>query len=313
MRGLTALFLIALVHGAAFAETKVQIGLAVANWAPYAAVYLADERGYYKDAGVSVEITTYRGGGAAQQALAAGEADIINFTPPGVALAVNKGVKEKIVGPGMPTALGWHCIVPKDSPIASPKDLGGKKIGITRKGSTTDFMALSVAQKAGVSVETIPVGWGALIPSLKAKEVDAVCVDSTLASKLLLSGEGRSVADLGKDLEPTLPDVWVASQSLIDDKPDVVAGVLKAIYKATAALKADRDFGLKYLKDYTKIDDDRVVEREYDIVIQGRSTEAKIPRAWLESSLALASLAGLKDLPSVDDIYTDRFASVGAD
>lgn len=312
IRALTALCLVVLVQSAAHAETKVQLGL-IGKWAPYAAVYLAEDLGYYKEAGLSVEITTYRGGGAAQQALAAGEADIINFTPPGVALAVNKGVKEKIVGPGMPTALGWHCVVLKDSPIASPKDLAGKKVGITRKGSTTDFLALKVADRAGVSIDTIPVGWGSLIPSLKAKEVDAICIDSTLASKLLLSGEGRSVVDLGKDLEPTLPDVWVASQSLIDDKPEVVEAWLKAMYKATAHLKANREFGLKYLKEYTEIEDDRVVEREYDIVIQGRSTAAKIPREWLESSLTLATLAGLEDLPSIDEIYTDRFESVIAE
>ena len=78
---------------AARAQTTVKIGLAVPNYGPFAPVYAADELGYYKENGVAAEITAYRGGPAAQEALAAGAADIINFFPPGVALAVKKGIK----------------------------------------------------------------------------------------------------------------------------------------------------------------------------------------------------------------------------
>ena len=138
---------------------------AVSNYGPYAPVYLADELGYYKDNGVKVEITAYRGGGAAQEALAAGAADMINFFPPGVALAVKKGIKEKIVGIGSSTPVGWHIVVLSNSPYQSVKDLAGKKIGVTAKGSTTDFYALWAANRAGVQVETIPVGAPALIPT----------------------------------------------------------------------------------------------------------------------------------------------------
>src|SRR3989337_3193953 len=59
------------------AQEKVKIGLAVPNYGPLAAAYLAQELGYYKEAGVQVEVTAYRGGPAANQALAAGEADMI--------------------------------------------------------------------------------------------------------------------------------------------------------------------------------------------------------------------------------------------
>ncbi len=116
----------------------------------------AEELGYYKDNGVKVEVTAYRGGGAAQEALAAGAADMINFFPPGVALAVKKGIKEKIVGIGSSTPNGWHIVVMANSPYQAVKDLAGKKIGVTAKGSTTDFFALWAANRAGVSVETDP-------------------------------------------------------------------------------------------------------------------------------------------------------------
>src|SRR5262245_45792069 len=193
----------------ASAQTTVRIGLAVSNYGPYAPVYIADELGYYKENGVKVEVTAYRGGGAAQEALAAGAADIINFFPPGVALAVKKGIKEKIVGIGSATPNGWHIVVLSNSPYQAVKDLAGKKVGVTAKGSTTDFFALWAANRAGVQVETIPVGAPALIPTLKSGQIDAAVLNSPLPFRMILPGEGRSLVDLGKEMHPTLPDVWV--------------------------------------------------------------------------------------------------------
>jgi len=294
------------------AQEKVKIGLAVPNYGPLAAAYLAQELGYYKEAGVQVEVTAYRGGPAANQALAAGEADMIDYFPPGVALAVKKGVKQKIVGAAQVAADGWHLVVLKDSPIKSLKDIVGKKVGVTAKASTTDFFAAWAAKKAGGDIQTIPVGPGGLIPGLKGRQLDAAVMFSPLAQQMFASGEGRSIADLAKDVGPSLPDVWVASQAIIDQRPKAVEGVLKAIYKATLYLQRNRGYALKYLKQFTKQTDDRVVELEYDSAIMGRATQALIRPEWLTASMALAAGAGL-ELAKPEEIFTDKFYHVKAD
>src|SRR2546425_13216080 len=84
----------------ASAQTTVKIGLAVPNYGPYAPVHAAEELGYYKDNGIKAEITAYRGGAAAQEALAAGAVDILSFFPPGAALAGEKGTQGKGGGNG---------------------------------------------------------------------------------------------------------------------------------------------------------------------------------------------------------------------
>ena len=185
------------------------------NYGPYAPVHAAEELGYYKQNGIKAEVTAYRGGGAAQEALAAGAADMISFFPPGAALAVKKGIKEKVVGIGAATPVGWHLVVMSNSPYRTVKDLAGKKIGVTAKASTTDFYALWAADRAGVRVDTIPVGAPGLIPTLKSGQIDAAVMHSPLPFKLIIPGEGRSLIDLGKEMEPTLPDVWIATQSIM--------------------------------------------------------------------------------------------------
>jgi len=294
------------------AQEKVKIGLAVPNYGPLAAVYVAQELGYYKEAGVQVEITAYRGGAAANQALAAGEADLIDFFPPGVALAVKKGVKEKIVGAGSVAADGWHLVVLKDSPIQSLKDLAGKKVGVTAKASTTDFFSLWAAKKAGGEIHTVPVGAAGLIPALKGRQVDAISAHSPLPLRLFANGEGRSLVDYGKDLGPSLPDVWVASQAIIDRRPKVLENTLKAIYRATRYLQQNPKYALPYLKKFTNEADDKVVQLEYEIAIMGRATQALIKPEWLKASMALAQAAGL-DLAKPEEIFTDKFYHVKAD
>src|SRR5262249_50975820 len=252
-----------LAYGAAAsAETTIRIGLAVPNYGPYAPVYAAEELGYYKENDVKAEITAYRGGAAGQEALAAGAADMISFFPPGAALAVKKGIKGPVVAIGSARPVGWHIVVAASSPYKTFKDLAGKKVGITAKGSTTDFYALWAANRAGVQVETVPVGPAALIPTLKSGQIDAAVLNSPLPFKLIIPGEGRSVVDLGSEMEPTLPDVWIATQAMIDGNPKAVEGALRAIYKATAYMKKNRTYAIDFMRKFTGEKDDRVVEQE---------------------------------------------------
>lgn len=292
---------------------KVRIGLAVPNAATFSPFYVAKDLGYYKEYGIDAEITAYRGGGAMQQALAAGEADMIDHYPPSVAVAVKNGVKEKIVGAGLNRANGWHVMTLADSPVRSIADLDGKTIGVTTKGATTDFFALWVAAQHGIEVKTIPVGGAGLLPALKSGQIDAAVMYPVLVFRLLVGGEGRSLFDFGKAENATLPDLWVATDEMIEKHPDKVEGVLRAVYRATAYMQQNKDFSLKYLKKFTGQDDPRMLEFFFEHDIMGRATEATLKREWLESSLALTEAAGYTDLPGIEEIYTDRFQGVAAD
>src|SRR5262249_58322381 len=123
----------------------------------------------------------------------------------------------------------WHIVAMASSPFRAVADLAGKKIGVTAKGATTDFYALWAAKRAGVQIETIPVGAPALIPTLKSGQIDVAVLNSPLSFRLIVPGEGRSLVDLGKEIEPTLPDLPVPPQSLIDRHPHPVNRTLRPI------------------------------------------------------------------------------------
>ena len=308
---LAAALLLAASTSAGLAADKVRVGLATAIYTNYAPVYAAEALGTYKAKGLEVEITPYQGGGAAQQALAAGAADIINFFPPGVAIAVKKGVKEKIIsGGGPPTPHGWHLMVKSDSPIKSLKDLNGRKIGISAKGSTTDFYALWSGIAAGGQVTTVPVGGRGLIPGVNSGALDGMVLWPNLTYRLIEGGKYRSVVDFGAVMKTNLPEVWVASQAMIDKKPDVVRRFLEAVMKTTKHMQDNEAYGLGYIKKYTKEKNDSVAKLAYDVIIKNATIDGMIKPEWLQNSLELATIAGIKDLPPVDQLFTDKFVPI---
>jgi len=150
-------FLLAIAFSAQAADS-VRVGLA-AVYPAYSIPYAASELGFYKEKNLDVEITQFRGGPATQEALASGAIDISTIAPGAAALAIAKGVQEKIVALSVPpTPQGWYILVPASSTIKSMADLNGKNVGVTQKGSLTDFWVQRAATKAGITVQTIPLG-----------------------------------------------------------------------------------------------------------------------------------------------------------
>src|ERR1700728_1456532 len=133
------------------AADSVKVGVA-SVYPTYSIFFATKELGYYKDAGLDVDIQTFRGGPAAQEALAAGAVDLCTILPTAAALAIQKGVKEKIVAMYVPVrAAGWYIMVPSDSPIKTVADLNGKTVGVTQIGSLTDFWVQRIATDAKIT------------------------------------------------------------------------------------------------------------------------------------------------------------------
>jgi NitT/TauT family transport system substrate-binding protein len=315
VQAVVAATIVTLSGAATSAQELVRIGLAVPHNAAYVQFYAADTLGFYKDAGVKAELTIYRGGAASQEALSAGAADIITYFGAGVALAVSKGAKEKIVAAIDPTPHGWQFLVLANSPIKTLKELDGKKVGVATKAGTADMFALWIADQAGARVQTIPVGGGGMVPALRAGQVDAIAMFPGLSLQLVATGEARSLMDIGKEMEPTLPDVIVASQEMMDKRPQAVRGTLAALYKAVGHLRGNREWALKYLKDFTQEKDDKVNVLTYEQVVVPLSQDGMIKPEWISNSVNIAAKVwGLDDLRKVkpQDIYTNAFLPTAA-
>lgn len=288
--------------------TRLRVG-GTPNYGPVLPVHAANALGLFQKQGLTVEFTGFSGGSAAMEAVAAGEADMINYFPPGVALAKQSGVNATIIAAGTLTPRGWKIMAKKDSPLAGIKDLARKKIGVSANGSTTDFFALWAGQQAGSMVSRIPLGGGGLIPGLLAGNVDAIVAYPPLSYQLETSGDGKTVVDLGSAMPPNLPDVWVASDRALEQRGEAVQKALVAIFSAIRHMKRNPEWTIRFIEEQSRFSP-AVAKLEYENTIQGLSEDGAIQEEWIENSLALGRLAGLRDLPPAKQMFSPRFLPV---
>ena len=295
--------------GAPRGPVELKLGVVGQGSDAAAPEFAAQDRGIYAKYGLKVEITEYNSGPAAQEALAGGSADIIHYFPPGVATAAKQGVKQKMIATDIIRPSGWYIMAAATSDIRTPQDLNGKKIGITAKGATTDFYALWLADKYNVKFEIVPVGFPALYPGVLAGTIDAAVIPPPLSFKGVQTGELRTVVDLGQEMPPNMPDVVTVSDDLINKQPDAVSNYLKAIFEAIRFMKQDREYSIDFLMKHTK-QERAIAEQSYELIIKALSEDGSFTKDWLESSLGLAKLGGITDLPPTDQLYTTKFVPV---
>ncbi|MFN0072543.1 MAG: ABC transporter substrate-binding protein [Chloroflexota bacterium] len=296
----------------AVAEIPIKVGLIGVGSATYGYVYAAQDRGYFAKNGLKPDITDHNSGSAAQEALASGEADIIHYFPPGAATAVNKGVKQKVIATDQFRPSEWHIGVAAGSPIQSVEDLNNKKVGVTAKGSTTDFFALWLAQAKNVKLEVVPIGSAALYPSVIANQIDAGVVTPPLVFQGLDKKEVRSIFDFGKEMPPNLPSVIVASDKIISENPEAVNRYLKSVFESVRYLKQNADYCTSFYSKHTN-QDPSIASRVCTLVIANYSDDGKIQNEWLDNSLSLAKFGGLTDIPPTEQFFTDKFTPVKLD
>jgi NitT/TauT family transport system substrate-binding protein len=291
----------------AHAADKLRVGVA-AVYPPYAIPQAAQELGIYKEAGLDVEVTLYRGSSPAQEALASDLADVITLPPHAAALAIAKGVKERIIAfTGDLDLAGWYITVRKDSAIKTAADLEGKTIAIGGKGSSTDFLTLLALMRTKVTAQTIPLGNPGVMPALKSGQVDAGIAWPLVSYQELVSGNFRPVFDFSKIDDKMVLNTWGASDKIIADHPDWLRRWLKANQAAIVYMQTHADWSLKFLKRYTGEEDDRVVKSAYDDSVMHLIADQKVKPQWLQASLDLAAQSGIKDMSPVDRIYAKEF------
>ena len=145
----------------------------------YLPLTITERLGYFKDEGLSVEISDFPGGGRALQALIGGSADVVTGSFDHTIQMQAKGqpiTAVTLLGRFPGFVLG--VLSEKRAAYKSPADLRGMKIGITAPGSSTHFMALYMMAQAGLKAEDASfVGIGAAasaVVAVKRGEIDAL-------------------------------------------------------------------------------------------------------------------------------------------
>ena len=122
-------------------------------------VDIAQKQGFFKEAGLDIEILYTEGGASTLTPLLAGSIDIaMSNGILGVIGAYSKGAPVRVIsaeGTGAADAF-WYA--PTASGIKSLKDTNGKTVAFSSPGSSTNLILLQLVKAAGASPKLVPTG-----------------------------------------------------------------------------------------------------------------------------------------------------------
>jgi NitT/TauT family transport system substrate-binding protein len=190
-------------------------------------IFVADEKGFFDEAGI--DITIELGGGT--QNLPALLSDTAQFTYVDLTALIRQ-VGAGAIQPGSFRALASvhqntlaAILAPEDSDITSPQDLTGKRIGAFA-GSPTEFLLPVYASLAGWTYDqslVVPVQVQELFGLLPANRADALSTFIIQRGVVeQVAGKKMRVFPMNEFLDDLLGTGLVATSKLADENPDLV-------------------------------------------------------------------------------------------
>ncbi len=218
--------------GAPAALSKVKVGyIGITCEAPLVVAY---EKGFFKDEGLDVEMIRYEWS-KYKDALALGSFDITHHLIMWMLKPLEQGLDVKFTA-GVHTGCLRVQAAP-NGPIASAKDLKGKKIGVPGMGTPPFIFANRVLSAAGLDpskdVEWVTFTAGELGLALEQGKIDAIADSEPIGTMLLEQGKVKNVADQAKD-EPYKDEYCcavIANGKWAKENPKLCAAATRAILK----------------------------------------------------------------------------------
>ena len=273
-RGLMCLFLLMPALGSA-QEDRVKVGLLMIN--ADAGVFVALEKGYFKEQGLTVELNYFSSSGGLQMAaLTTGELDAGSGSiSPGIYNAVAGGVNMRVVasksrvGPrGSGKFMVRRSLLEVGKPI-SPKDIKGKVIALNSAGGSSRLYLDGLLKKGGlretdVIVRVMP--FNDTVGALSQGAVDVAFVVQPFITMVEEKGIGVGIADLWDLFPGHMTNALFYSDALIRNRPTVaekfMAGFLKGqryFYDAAVKKKESLDSVIDIVAKYSRAGDRKLL------------------------------------------------------
>lgn len=212
---------------------RKNVTVAVTPWPGSASVYIAQDKGYFREQGLEVALHSYASGNRGLDDLVSGKADIATASETPIARAALEGKPVSVLATVSRSDRVYRVVGRKDRGIATPGDLVGKKVGRVGGSGAAYYLEvfLSISNVAPDDVRIVSLEPDRIVPALLAGEVDAVCTWPP-HSTVLEGRLGANAASLSEQGLFTMTWNVVARRSLVQENPDVIVRFLRALVRA---------------------------------------------------------------------------------
>ncbi|MDA3631063.1 ABC transporter substrate-binding protein [Saccharopolyspora sp. WRP15-2] len=224
-----------------------------------APLHLAVRNGYFKEAGLNVEIVTASDGSAALASTIGGDYDITYSSYVPFFAAQASGTAPLRIVADCASATPNSTVImtsPSKTNIREPKDLEGKKIAISGPNTITELLVKATLDAHGVNwrgVELSPVPFMNMPAALDQGRVDAAIVTEPFLTMAARNGAVPVVDTSTGPLEDLPLTGYGATAKFCDENPKTVAAFQKVMDRAVAESQ-DRSKIEPLLPEFAKID-----------------------------------------------------------
>jgi ABC-type nitrate/sulfonate/bicarbonate transport system substrate-binding protein len=242
---------------------KVRIGFTTFTMEqlPY---QLAKQRGYFKYEGLNPEFIKMSGP-AIDMAIASEDILYSSASTSAIRAGVS-GIAAKVLWVGSGMAIMVLMVKPEIKRIS---DLKGKRIGVSRVGSSADLGIRAMLKAKGVDprdVTVISIGsTETRLIALKAGSIDAAPL--TVPANFDAEAAGlKSLGFIGDYLPTSFGGLGIHSAAL-NREPKIVEALVRIGLKGLRVMKQDKAFTVDFMRAFSNIKDRVLAERVYDLTI----------------------------------------------
>jgi NitT/TauT family transport system substrate-binding protein len=229
-----------------------------------APIYLGQDAGIFKKHALNPELIFIPGGSLSLQALIGKSLDVLMTGGPPVVNAYLQGARIKIIG-GVVNLLPYTFIV--SGGIRNAEQLKGKKIGISRFGSNTDYvvrLALNQFGLAPTEAQIIQVGGSqARLAAMKSGAIQATVLspeETVVAQKM---GYAVLLDFIEKGIEFPHVNV-VVRDDYLESEPQMARVFMRAYVESVRYYKTHREEAMKKIIFLSKLPERQMAEVIYD-------------------------------------------------
>lgn len=231
-------------------------------------LWIAHEARIFRKHGLDVDLLYVAGGSRAAQVILSGEVPVAMFNGASVISADLSGADLVNIASGMNVLPFFLVVAPS---VKQVEDLKGKKIAVTRIGSSTDFALRFAAEKWPVRPDrdfTVLQlgGQPEMIAALKSGAIHGAMLNAEFTILARRAGY-RDLADVAS-MGLAFPGSGLnTSRSFIRNRRDTVLRILRAYSESIHHGRTNKEFSVGVLGKYLKNQDVTFLESVYDLYL----------------------------------------------
>ena len=254
--------------GGSHAQEKIRVGQGSIS-VQSGLMHIGKDRGLFTKYGLVTETIYIPGGSTNIQVLISGNLDLSQLSgAPGVAANLEGG--DIVYFAGLLDKLNYQLITRPE--IKSLEQLKGKKFGVSRYGSSADFGMRAMLKKLGVDpvkdATILQIGdEPSRIAAIKSGNIDGTVANAPFG----IEAERLKLNVLADSLKMDIPFFntgLLGSRRFLDRQETKVMNFLRAYLESIKVLKTERDYSIKALAQFTRVQNLKAVQEGYDYFVK---------------------------------------------